>query len=162
MPGSTSTAAARSNSAFSSSKIRSVARLMNAGRPARSGRATASGSAMNTAPSSIRRGSGKRAKRGETALENRLRVVVPQPLPDRRRVDAAEIRRHLQISLVQIGEAGRTAVEAGLEAILFAEQEHRSGGAVVGAEAAVLFDAAAEFREHHHRDVVAAAEARDV
>src|SRR5262245_38742260 len=84
--------------------------------------------------------SGERAERVEAALEQDVRVVVAQPLLDRRRVDAAEIRCHLQIPVVQIGEARRPAVEAGFDPIVFAEKEHRTRGAVVGAEAAVLFD----------------------
>ena len=44
------------------------------------------------------------------------------------------------------------AVEAALDAL--ADDEHRRRRAVVGAEAAVLFDAAAELGEDHHRHVV--------
>ena len=52
---------------------------------------------------------------------------------------------------------GICAVVAALH--LIAGDEHQIGGAVVGAEADVFGNAAAEFREHHHDHVVGAADA---
>src|SRR5215470_11335465 len=92
--------------------------------------------------------SGERAERVESTLEHDVGVVVAEPLLDRRRVDAAEIRRHLQIPVVEIREARRTSVEAGFDPIVFAEEKHGTCCAVVRAEAAVLFDAASELGEH--------------
>ena len=43
-----------------------------------------------------------------------------------------------------------------------AQDEHRRGRPVVGALAAVLFDAASEFGEHHHSDVLGAADPLEV
>src|SRR5437773_12469975 len=60
--------------------------------------------------------------------------------PYHRRVDAPEIRRHLHVAIVQIREARVPAVEAAPNSL--ADDEHRRRGAVVCAEAAVLFDPA--------------------
>ena len=55
---------------------------------------------------------------------------------------------------------GCCAVEAALDAL--ADDEHRRRRAVIGAEAAVLFDAASELGEDHHRDFVGAPDALEV
>ena len=81
---------------------------------------------------------------------------MPEPLLNHRRVDAAEVGSHLQVTVVQIRQAGVLAVESALDAA--ANDEHRGGGSVVGAEAGVLFDAASELGEHHDGDVVGPAD----
>ena len=100
------------------------------------------------------------AERIEAALQHGLGVVAAEPLLDRRGVDAPEVRRHLHVAVVEIGEARMLAVEAALDAL--ADDEHRRRGAVIGAEAAVLFDAASELGEDHDGDFVRPADALEV
>jgi hypothetical protein len=68
------------------------------------------------------------------AAPERRNGVDPQPIPQRGRVDAAEIHRPLQVAVHQVGQAGWGPCEARPDA--GPGQEHRARGAVVGPERA--------------------------
>ena len=68
-----------------------------------------------------------------------------QPAVEHGRVDAAEVDGVARIAVVEVGQVGVGAVQAGLDRT--AQQEDRGRGAVVGAAAAVLAQAAAELGE---------------
>src|SRR5688572_22196387 len=82
------------------------------------------------------------SERVEIALQDGGGVVAAQPLANRGRVNTPEVGGHLQVAVVQVGEAGRRAIETALDAL--PDEEHGRRRAVVGAQAAVLLDAAAE------------------
>ena len=75
-------------------------------------------------------------------------------------IDAAEVHRHLQVAVDQVGEARVGPVQPRPDA--WAGQEDRPGRAVVGPHRAVLRDAAAELAEDQHQDPVGQPRRRQV
>src|SRR5690348_5394912 len=68
-------------------------------------------------------------------------------------VDGAEIDSVFQVAvLVETAQAGRLAEDAPVDGT--AQYEHRSGGAVIGAQAAIFFDAAPKLRPGHDNHVI--------
>ena len=60
-----------------------------------------------------------------------------------------------QIALIEIGQRWMLSDQSGLDVL--SEEEHRGGGAVVGASAGILIDAAAELAEGHHQNALVVA-----
>jgi hypothetical protein len=77
-------------------------------------------------------GSGENSECFDLGLQDRLRVLVAQPLLDHRGVNSTEIRSHFQIAvLVQILQARMPATEASLDCP--PHNKHGTSRAVVGA-----------------------------
>src|SRR5829696_2200570 len=96
----------------------------------------------------------KTGDRLEGVLQDRAGPDVEPPV-EQRGVDAAEVGRVLQVTVVEVCQRRVPAVDAAL--YFAADDEHRAGGAVVGAGGAVLAHATAELAEAHHRDLLAVA-----
>src|SRR5687768_2874447 len=94
------------------------------------------------------------ADRVECGSEHRLRGDV-EPILQDCRVNATEVGGELEVVLVEVGEAGVLADEAGLDA--GAGDEHGGGCAVVGSLTGVLADPAAELAEGHREHPAAVA-----
>ena len=89
-------------------------------------------------------------ERLELSPENRLAAGL-EPVLEHRCIHAAEIDRVFDVALEQIRrrEAGILAEQTGFDA--FTHNEHRRGGAMVGAGIGVVRDAAAEFAKGHQQ-----------
>ena len=72
-----------------------------------------------------------------------------QPLVEQGRVDAAEVDGVDRVAVLEAGQVGVRAVQAGLDGL--AQEEDRGRGAVVGPAAAVLAQPPAELREDQHQ-----------
>src|SRR6516165_2796150 len=108
----------------------------------------------------LARKSGKDAEQGEVPFQNSLDIVKAHPFLQHGSVYRPKIGGHLQIAVIQIGQAGRLAVESTLE--LLSHNVHGSGCAVVCSPAHVLTDAASEFGENHDGDVVGPTDSLEV
>src|SRR5579859_6812467 len=87
----------------------------------------------------------------EFAAEDWLHGGVEPGLEDAG-VDTAEIGGVFEVAVIQVGEGGVFADDAGF--YTGAEEEHGGGGAVVCAGAGVLGDTAAELAEGHHENAL--------
>ena len=87
----------------------------------------------------------------EAPTENRFRIDL-EPVLEDRRVHLAKVDRMLEVTLIQIVQAGLSAMKARADAV--ADEEHGRGGTVVSTPARILVDPPAEFREDHRHDPV--------
>ena len=96
--------------------------------------------------------SAKEERQGfEGAAQGLLRCQAEPALQDGG-IDAAEVHRHLQVAVDEIGEARVGPVQPRPDA--WAGQEDRAGRAMVGPHRSVLGDPAAELAEDQHQDAV--------
>ena len=78
--------------------------------------------------------------------------IDAEPAVEQRGIDLPKIDCHLEIALIEIGQRGVQADEAGAD--VWPGEKNRRCGAVVSAGGAVFFYAAAEFAECENDDAV--------